>query len=89
MFGGHAPAVVVVEAVAPLAVVVVPTSPGPSLLAVSLLSSGSVFVIWIILKQEARSKQTTLALPNNNFSTRPAGEVLKIVKYLDWKGGCL
>ena len=89
MFGGHAPAVVVVEAVAPLAVVVVPAGPGPSLLAVSLLSSGSVFVIWIILKQEARSKQTTLALPNNNFSTRPAGEVLKIVKYLDWKGGCL
>ena len=89
MFGGHAPAVVVVEAVAPLAVVVVPAGPGPSLLAVSLLSSGSVFVIWIILKQEARSKQTTLALPNNNFSTRPAGEVLKIVEYLDWKGGCL
>ena len=89
MFGRHAPAVVVVEAVAPLAVVVVPAGPGPSLLAVSLLSSGSVFVIWIILKQEARSKQTTLALPNNNFSTRPAGEVLKIVKYLDWKGGCL
>ena len=64
MFGGHAPAVVVVEAVAPLAVVVVPASPARPLLAVSLLSSGSVFVIWIILKQEARSKQTTLALPN-------------------------
>ena len=64
MFGGHASAVVVVEAVAPLAVVVVPTSPARPLLAVSLLSSGSVFVIWIILKQEARSKQTTLALPN-------------------------
>ena len=89
MFGGHAPAVVVVEAVAPLAVVVVPAGPARPLLAVSLLSSGSVFVIWIILKQEARSKQTTLALPNNNFSTRPAGEVLKIVEYLDWKGGCL
>ena len=88
MLGRRVPAVVVVDAVAPLAVVVVAVGPGSPLLTVSLFSSGSVFVIWIILKQEARSKQTTHC-KMSNFSTQPAEEVLKIVKYLDWKGGCL
>ena len=76
MLGRHVPAVVVVEATAPLAVVVVAAGPAGPLLTVSFLASGSVFVIWIILKQETRSKQITHC-QMNNFFTRPAAEVLK------------
>ena len=59
MLWRHVPTVVVVEAAAPLAVVVVAVGSTCPLLTVSFFPSGSVFVIWIILKQEARSKQTT------------------------------
>ena len=88
MLGRHVPAAVVVEATAPLAVVVVAAGPAGPLLTVSFFTSGSVFVIWIILKQEARIK-TNNALPNEQFFHKAGLRGVKIVKYLGWKGGCL